>query len=488
MGTQKHRNLLLLLVLILVSPVFSKVSGQESNTLYFMKGVPQSYQLNPAIQPGCRFFLGLPAASPFQAYFESSAFALKDVIFPLGDSLVTFLHPSADKNEFLDNLAPVNTIQAYGNINLLSVGNLMDNEYYTFDLSEKFYARFTFNDDLLDFLLTGNKRGDRFNFSNTNIDFTSYIEFATGNSRNISDRLRIGSRVKLLFGEVNISTNNKELSLATDEDWTIRSNVDIRSSIPGWNIDSIDIQFNPFENSMNSTNNNNETTTINPVDVIRSAFSNIGLGLDLGLQYALTDKIMLSGSLLDLAGIRWSASTSNIRLNSSYVYRGIEIDPTDTTGATKNFFDSLSTVFSPTTDSDPYYTMLPVKLYLGGTYQVIDQIGFGVLSRTEYYKKRLREQVTLSANFSPLKILTVSLSYTLFNHSYSNFGFGFSARFGPFNMYLVSDNIPTTYAVDASSSMILPYDSRILNLRIGFNLAFGCTKERKKSGDLPLVY
>jgi hypothetical protein len=162
-------------------------------------------------------------------------YSLKDIVFPLGDSLVTFMHPDADKNEFLDNLAPVNTLQTYGSANL-SVGYQMDNSYYTFDLSEKTYTRFVYNDDVLDFLLTGNKRGDQFDFSNTNVDFTTYFEVATGNFRKIDDRLSVGSRIKILFGEANVSTVNKDLSLITDEDWTIRSDIKIRLSVPGLNI------------------------------------------------------------------------------------------------------------------------------------------------------------------------------------------------------------------------------------------------------------
>ena len=489
MGTQKHRNCLLL-VLVVFSLVVSRAEGQESSTMYFMQGVPQSYQLNPATQPRCNSFLGFPGLSPLQVFVENSAFSLKDIIFPLDDSLVTFLHPEADKNDFLDNLAPVNTFQVFFGINLLSSGSRIGNQYYTFDVSEKIFARFSYNDDLLDFLLNGNQRGDRFTFSNTNVDVTAYSEIATGNARIINERLRIGARVKLLFGQVNLSTDNKEISLATDEDWTINTDMKIRLSAPlldlpvyidVWGNEAISLDSfpeDPFEFIEN----------LDPADMMRSLYGNMGLGLDLGIHYALTDKITLSGSLIDLAGIRWSRNTYTFSQKASYVYSGIEINPGDTTGTTENFFDGLKTVFAFETDTDPYYTMLPLKLYVGGTYQVIDQISFGILSRTEYYKKKLREQLTLSANLSPLRFLNFSFSYTLFNNTYNNFGFGFSSRLGPFSLYLISDNIPTGYAVEQSSGMVLPYDSRVLNLRIGLNLVFGCNKEKKKMADLPLVY
>ena len=44
--------------------------------------------------------------------------------------------------------------------------------------------------------------------------------------------------------------------------------------------------------------------------------------LDLGMHYALTDKITLSGSLIDLAGIRWSANTYTFRQNAILCLQG----------------------------------------------------------------------------------------------------------------------------------------------------------------------
>ncbi len=468
------------LPLVLVLFAFQQVQGQESNTLYYMKGVPQSYQVNPATQTGCSFFLGFPAISPFQLYVENSGFSLEDVIFPLGDSLVTFLHPEADKDDFLSNLSAVNNLQLYTSLNLFSFGSRKGDVYYTFDLSEKVISRFSYNDDLFDFVLNGNERGDRFNFTNTGVDVTSYFEWANGMSRIVNDRLTVGSRLKLIFGHANASTKSREISLETDEDWTVHSDTEIRISMPGLDIPlsedgSFDMDTVTFDEEFD------------PFELVQSAFGNVGLGLDLGMHYALTDKLTLSGSIIDLAGIRWSANAYTIRQDASYVYKGIEIVPGDST-MMDNFLDSLEATFSFTADQNPYYTMLPVKLYVGGHYQIIDQIGIGILSRTEYYKKRLREQLTLSANFSPLKILSFSFSYSIMNNTYNNFGFGFSSRLGPFNLYMISDNIPTAYAVEQESNMIIPYRARVLNLRIGLNLAFGCGKVRKDLRDLPLVY
>ena len=70
--------------------------SQDVNSMYFMKGVPQSYHVNPAYQPDCNTFIGLPGLSPLKLETSSSSLSLEDVIQydPELDSLVFFLHPN----------------------------------------------------------------------------------------------------------------------------------------------------------------------------------------------------------------------------------------------------------------------------------------------------------------------------------------------------------------------------------------------------------
>lgn len=462
--------------------LLSTVSGQGGNTLYFMTGVPQSYLMNPATRPGCMSFLGLPLVSPLQLNVENSAFSLEDVIFPMGDSLITFLHPAADKEDFLNLLSPVNYIDVNAATNLGSIGYRRGDLYYTFDFTQRLYSRFSYNDDLFYLALNGNERGDRFDFTNTNIETISYFEYAAGVSRILNPKLTIGSRVKLIFGSGNVSTSNKDLTLATDEDWTLNSNMDIRLSLPGLNIPIDENGEFTLDDEVGFDN------TISTMDALRSSFGNPGLGVDFGVHYALTEDITLSASILDLAVIRWSANAYTLHQDASFVFSGFEYKPNDTSDMMDNFADSLLSVFRFSVDTDPYYTMLPVKLFIGGTYKIIDQISIGILSRTEYFKNRFREQFTLSANFTPLKIFSATLSYSIMNNTYDNIGLGLSFRLGPFNLYLITDNLATSYVLEPSSKMIIPDQAKAVNFRIGMNLVFGCGKTSRGFKDLPLIY
>ena len=58
-GNRLKTSIAIIAVLIWFS---AGLQGQQSNILYYMKGVPQSHLLNPATQPRCGFYLGLPGA------------------------------------------------------------------------------------------------------------------------------------------------------------------------------------------------------------------------------------------------------------------------------------------------------------------------------------------------------------------------------------------------------------------------------------------
>ena len=103
------------------------------------------------------------------------------------------------------------------------------------------------------------------------------------------------------------------------------------------------------------------------------------------------------------------------------------------------------------------------------------------------FKGRLREQLTISANFYPIKEIAGSLSWSIMNRTFNNFGIGLSFNPGPFNLYIISDNIPLTFAVEQSSGAPIPYKARTANIRFGINFVFGCHKEKKKLKDLPLI-
>jgi hypothetical protein len=456
------------------------ILAQQSNMLYFMDGVPQSYLVNPANQPRCNLYIGIPAISPFQVFIGNSSLSVSDIMWYENDSTRFFYNTLESQEDFLNNLGKSNFISTELSTNIFSFGFKSGDIYYTYDLTERLSFRGSYPGDLFKFFLEGNERGDEFDMSSTGVEAVGFMEFAAGVTHSVNDQLKLGYRGKILFGHANISTRRTDLKLITEEVWTIRSKFEANATLPGINI--------PTDEEGNFTFSDIEgQENLNTSDYIKMATANKGLAIDLGVHYKPIDNLTLAASLLDIGFIRWKNNTYNISQDVEYIYDGIEFDYSRRDSVFEDFLDTLDNTFIFNNTQEPYTSFLGAKLYLGGKYQIIEEISVGLLSRTEIFKGRIREQLTLSANFYPIKEIAASLSYSVMNKSFNNFGIGLSFKPGPFNIYIITDNIPLNFAVEQSSGIPIPNKTRALNFRFGFNLVFGCDKEKAKMKDQPLV-
>jgi hypothetical protein len=110
-----------------------------------------------------------------------------------------------------------------------------------------------------------------------------------------------------------------------------------------------------------------------------------------------------------------------------------------------------------------YRTNLPTKFYLGGNFWITKRHNFGVLFYGNYYQKKLNPAITLSYNGKITKLLGVSVSYSMINKSFVNGGVGLTLNGGPFQYYVVADNI---------LGMIKYKDANTIDIRTGINFTF----------------
>jgi hypothetical protein len=218
----------------------------------------------------------------------------------------------------------------------------------------------------------------------------------------------------------------------------------------------------------------------------------MGLGMDIGATYDLTDRIVLSASLTDLGFIRWNKDVTNLKANNHFEFSGLNM--LDYFNGTKtldeignNMLDSLKNAFVVSKTKTSFTTYLPFGISLGGSYNVTKQISVGLLSYSRVIEKQFREALTLSANINLGNALSTSLSYTAENYQYDNLGAGLAFRAGIAQFYLVSDRIPISWnkISDKNTNIILPANWNTFNLRLGMNLVFG-NKSKEKS-DRPMI-
>jgi hypothetical protein len=310
-----------------------------------------------------------------------------------------------------------------------------------------------------------------FDFNGLGTNITAYDEFALSISKKINDMITVGARGKMLFGLANVSTSQFDATLSTGEDvWNIHSDIGINASLPFLDViydEDGNIDFEKTE-VVPDLNKRIPRLMFNP--------KNFGLALDLGVDVYPMEKLHLSGSIVDFGSIKWRDNPINIESHGDFEFSGVEINLQDT-DPWEELLDSLSEEFDYVTTNEAYRTWLPTKLYLGASYFVHPKISFGLLSRTEFYKKDLRQQFTITSNFFPFRMLSAALSYSIIEGSYNNFGLGLALNAFPFNLYVVTDT--------GASAYFFPTNTKFVNLRFGMNLVFGCGKKQKY--DIPLV-
>ncbi|MEX2428715.1 MAG: DUF5723 family protein [Bacteroidales bacterium] len=462
----------------------TSIQGQIPNTMFFMPGVPQSNRINPAIQPGCGFYLGFPGAAPVRLQVKSSSLGFDDLIFYNSDidSLITPFHPLANKQDFLKNLSDVNFFQVDAGTSLASFGFRAGESFFSVDIIPRVDGAIYYPRGIFELVLNGLPDGEVLSFSGIGADINVFNEFSLGWSKKnfILSNLDIGIRGKALFGIANLTTKQSEFELATSMDsWNLHSDIQVSASAPTFVTFDENIEDADFTEWYDDT----FFSTSAPMEIVQSVlnFNRFGLAIDAGINYRILPQLQLSASVLDLGGIKWN-NTIKGSFGFDYEFTGLDANPftgIDTTFLSE-LIDSLDQSYSFVT-GQPYFSRLNTKLFVGASYYPVEKIGFGLLSRTDFMNQKIAQQFTGTVNMTTGKFINLSLSYSYMNRKFNNLGAGISFNVGPLNMYVISDNI--------ISGALIPLNTRSVNLWFGMNLTFGWKRAERKAKqiDRPLI-
>jgi hypothetical protein len=467
------------LLLFFIGSIFAiMISAQQDFTLYYMDRAMQSQWVNPShITPHkvniggmiVPFFGQVPPAMHFN--YANNSLKYND-IFHMGtglksDSLIL------DLPLMMENIRDVNHIRFENHFELFSLGIKSEKMFITFAITEKFNYGISLPRDMFEFVVNGNKpymdQDKPLDFSRFNLSANYYREFAFGMSLEATEKLRVGARLKVLFGLANLNTNINELSLYTNPDniyMTAITDMTMQFSQP------VPVEYNYYTDGDSASLEFAE----NPEDYFLTTdfllnMRNPGVAFDLGASYHLNKKVDLFFSATDIGFISWNTNPLSLTSNGNFLFKGVEVQFWNSEEQIEDdmnaFADSLLNTFHFEGNSDTYFTMLPANVYIGGKYKLHEKIHFGGLYRAEFYKKSLLSSFTLSANSDLTKWFTAHLSYTVANNNWSNLGFGFTIRGAFMQYYFVTDNL---------IGAMFPQKAQNLNIRMGCNLVFGREK------------
>ncbi len=458
---------LLIFCLILIVGV-SSVSAQESTTLQFMKGVPQSDLQNPALHnDSCKVVISLPVLSGMYLDFNSG-FAVNDLMHKgtgiLADSLVL------DIEKFYNAIKTTNTVEQQLSIPMFYLGIRSKKSFFSLGITEKEIAQFGFDKRLVTLIKDGNAPyiGQNYDMGSQNINAIHYREYSLGYSKELmNNKLTIGIKVKALFGKSAIQTKRWNMKVETAADISyvnLNSDMKINMSAPATVKYDQDGYFSKMEND-----------NFKIKDYLLQK-GNKGMAFDLGAVYKPSPKITLSGSIIDVGKISFKTDVNNLTYAWTYKWEGIDIsnsidksnanykDPND---LLKDETKKIENSFNPKQSeigSQAFDVTLPTKIYLGGTYQLNSTLNIGLLDRLYKNGNFSQNTVTLSANTMLGKFFGLSGSYSIIGSSYSNLGLGMVFNMGIIQLYMVSDNV---------LALADPSKAKYANARVGLNFLFG---------------
>lgn len=448
-------------MLLLLSPLGS-AQAQQSNTLFLMHSVPQSSQLNPAVQPECRIFIGLPVLNTVYFNYSNSSFTYNELT--AGNALAL--------DAVFNRLYRMNMVSVEAAASLFSAGYRKDQNYFNFSVADRMDVRLTFPRDLAGVLLYGNRNyiGNVLNISNTRGFASYYREYSASWSRKWSQFATAGLRAKLLFGKVNFHTGRSRVTLNTDMetfDLSMQGEVVLNSSFP------MVLELNDAGLIAGAVVEEPDyrAMLMNP--------RNVGLAFDVGVVYQYSDHLSFSASLLDAGLILWRDSVYNLSGEVDFSYSGVS-DEADFSlaGYYRDISDSIvERVFYNITEQ-PYVSLLPVQLILGGSYRWRKNVDLGLVLRNVPANRGSVSSLTASANMRIAEMFRASVSWSLLNNSFMNLGAGLAYTGLGVQFYAVTDNI---------AGLVFPLNTRTVNLRFGMNLMLGCpqnyyrTRQPKRS-------
>ena len=422
--------------------------AQQLNSAYFTNDYKFRHTMNPAYGNE-QNYVSMPGFGNVNVSLMGN-FGYEDVIFdnPMfpstsKDRLTTFMNPYISTPDALKGFnSGDNKILGDVSITVLSAGFKGFGGYNTIELNARTSFGMSLPYELFEFAKnTGNRT---YNIGNISANGQAFAELAFGHSRKINEKLRVGAKVKLLFGagrgDVNI--DNVKADLAADDKWTVSGHAKSEVSVKGFTYKTEEKEY--------KEEGRGTYQYVNDVDVDGAGLGGFGLAFDLGGVYKINNDFTVSAALLDLGFIKWSNNMVAVNGGEEFVFNGfhdVAVNE-DRGGSTMSmqgdkYSDQLADFanLQDKGDEGGRTTGIGATLNLGCEYTlpVYRKITFGVLSSTRFRGDYSWTEARVSANWTPLKWIDGGVNMAF--GSYRN-SFGWVVNFHPkgYNFYVGMDH------------------------------------------------
>ena len=414
-----------------VAAVMLAVAGgamaQGLNSAYYTEDYKFRHDMNPAFANSDNY-VSIPALGNVNVNVHGN-FGYQDVIMdnPMypntsDKKMTTFMNPYISASKALEGFSNGdNRIAGDVGIMLLSGGFSAFGGYNTIELSSKTSFGMSLPYELFEFAKNiGNKT---YNIGDINVHAMSYAELALGHSRQINEKLRVGAKVKFLFGlgRADLKLQNMKADLAPNDKWTVSGQAVADVSMKGFSYVTETDEYNDPDRG--------EYDKVGDVDLDGFGLSGFGMAVDLGAVYQINEDWRVNAAVLDLGFISWSNNMQAVNRSDMFEFGGFhDISVKDGSGVdiedqTDKYGDQIADFINLKDNGDQggRTTGIGATINVGAEYNlpVYRKITFGALSSTRIKGAYTWTEGRLSANWTPLSWIDGGVSFAVNNFTAS---------------------------------------------------------------------
>lgn len=464
-------------------------AAQDLNSGYFTQDYKYRHNTNPAFGND-QNYIAIPILGNINAKMQGN-FGIGDVLFEnptTGKYDYTFMHPDVSVEDALSGFnTGQNRISADIGITLLSAGFHSFGGYNTIEMRDRTSLNMTLPYELFEF--AKNLRNKSYQFDNIGVNAINFAELAFGHSRDINENLRVGAKLKVLFGlgRANMEINGMTADFSADKDeWIINSGE--AEAVVNMNgikfVNKVDEYDGPKK-----VGQVNEHVDLGETDIDNVKLGGLGFGIDLGAEYKVMDGLKVSAAVNDLGFIGWKNSWILKQKSGTFTFKGfqdIKIKDDAANGVSMDdqmddYKDQISDFvnFENKGDNGSESHTLAATANLGVEYQLpmYQPLSFGLLGQHHFHGDYSWTEGRLSANWAPLSWLDGGVNVAL-NTFCTSAGWIINIHPKGFNFFIGMDHIlgkQTKEGVPLSSNA---------NVALGMSITWGGSKKAAKEKSL----
>ena len=441
--------------------------AQNKQLLYDFSEIPQSLMVNPGVETDFKWYGGVPLLSGISGYGGSNAASINDIFAVDGLDINDKV-----RDRLVQKLKPSDELSGNFQLEFLNVGFRSSNPdlFYSFGAYLEVDNISYWPQDYAFLLFEGNANqlNRRYNLGDLKMRGSMVNVFHFGINKRIDKDLTIGARGKIYSGILDYNSSRNKGYLVNTEgqnnilNTTLSADLKLRSS-----------GFGDLDSAADDDN-------VSSAFIKRALFGgDLGLGVDLGFSYHLSERTVLTGSVLDLGFIYHSGDVSSYSLKGNVSVEGIEINILEEFGNLNRDFwqdlvDEVEELVPFETKNNAYVTFRPTKINASLRHDFGKPVGSqencdcNVTASSSSLRTKYRNStgVHLYAINRPRgpqmaltgfyvrrlgNIMSLKASYTADKFSYTNIGLGVSFQAGPINLYATADNLLSYQNIAASN-------------------------------------